>query len=329
MRVVIATPFYPPERGVLAVYAAGIKGALPKQGHTVTVVSFGFLKYLPTGLRHGAYWLKVLFPIMRADHVLILDTWSVGVPAGLAARICRKPYSIRIGGDALWEAYIERTRKSIRLSDFYTAPRALSLKEKFMRRLMQSLVKHAHAVFFNTVFQKNIWERAYSLPKNTHVVENFFPPKQEGTPPRGHVFVAANRPTAYKNQDMLERVCARVREQYPDVVLDTRILSHEEHLQRLRDAYATIIPSVSEVGSNIAIESVSRGKPFIMTEDTGTHERLSGCGIFIDTRSEQALQGAIESLLDKTTYASYQERIRTFSFVRSWDDVVADILTHI
>lgn len=329
MRIVIATPFYPPERGVLAVYASGIEEGLERQGHTVSVVSLGALKHLPLGVRHVAYYLKILVLSMRANHVLLLDTWSVGVPAFLAARSIRKPFSVRIGGDSLWEAYVERTGENIRLSDFYRATRAFSLKEKLMRRLAQSLVRHAHAVFFNTAFQKRIWKGVYPLPENSHVLENFFPQKQQISESTQRVFVAANRPTAYKNQEMLERVFARVRAKHPETTLDTRALSHKEHLVRLESAYATIIPSVSEVGSNIAIESVSRGKPFIMTEDTGTSERLAGCGMFIDTRSEEALLRAIESMLDADTYATYLEKIRTFSFVRSWDDIVRDILAHI
>lgn len=329
MRIVIATPFYPPDRGVLAVYAEGIGGALRKQGHTVSVVSLGFLKRLPPGLRHGAYFLKILFPVMRSNHVLLLDTWSVGVPAGFAARICRKPFSVRIGGDALWEAYVERTGEGVRLSDFYRERRTLSFKERLMRRLTQSLVRHARAVFFNTAFQKSIWKGVYPLPENTHVLENFFPPKHNVPVSTERIFVAANRPTAYKNQEMLERVFARVRAKHPEAVLDTRVLSHEEHLMRLNSAYATIIPSISEVGSNIAIESVSRGKPFIMTEDTGTSERLSGCGLFVDTCSEEALERAIRSMLEKQVYDELRTHIQAFSFMRSWDDVVRDILLHI
>ncbi len=329
MKIVIATPFYPPEGGVLAVYAEGIEGALRGQGHTVTIVSLGFLKHLPPGIRHFAYWFKVLFPVMRVNHVLLLDTWSVGVPAYLAASICRKPFSVRIGGDAVWEAYVERTGESIRLSDFYRDARTFSLKEKIMRRLTQSLVQHARAVFFNTAFQKHIWSGVYPLPENTHVLENFFPPKHNVSASTERIFVAANRTTAYKNQALLERAFARVRIKYQDAVLDTRVLSHDEHLLRLNTVYATIIPSISEVGSNIAIESVSRGKPFIMTEDTGTSERLSGCGLFIDTRSEEALARAIESMLQEEMYEGLRTRIQAFSFTRSWETIARDMLVHI
>lgn len=314
---------------MLAVYASGIEGSLRKQGHTVSVVSLGFLKRLPPGLRHGAYFFKILFPVMRSNHVLLLDTWSVGVPASLAARACRKPFSVRIGGDALWEAYVERTGEGVRLSDFYRERRTLSFKERLMRRLTQSLVRSARAVFFNTAFQKSIWKGVYPLPESTHVLENFFPSKHESSESTQRIFVAANRPTAYKNQNMLERVFARIRATYPDAVLDTRALSHEEHLLRLNTAYATIIPSISEVGSNIAIESVSRGKPFIMTEDTGTSERLAGCGLFVDTRSEDALERAIQSMLEREVYEGLRTHIQAFSFTRSWETIARDILAHI
>lgn len=324
-RIVIATPFMVPEKGVLSVYAAGLSGAFRKRGDSVRVVSYGKLKYLPSGVRHLAYFFKVAIFILRADRVLLLDTWSVGMPAYFAARLLKKPYAIRIGGDFLWEAYVERTGEAVRLSEFYRPERRLSAKEKLIFRVTRSLVRHAHAVCFNTEFQRALWARVYPLPQRTYVLENYYPVEAVFSEPEGHVFVAANRATRVKNDAVLMRAFERAKQKRATLSLDTRSLSYTEHLERLGNAYATIIPSVSEVGSNIAIESVSRGRPFIMTDDTGTKERLGECGLFIDTRSEEALEQAILSLLNRDVYERLVEGIKRFSFTRSWDDIAREL----
>ena len=158
------------------------------------------------------------------------------------------------------------------------------------------------------------------------MVENYIPPRVQTGAPTGRVFVSANRSARYKNVSRMEAAFIRVKGSHPDVELDMRILPHQEQLERLASAYAAIIPSISEIGSNIAIESVVRGRPFITTEDTGTKERLGECGIFIDTRSDVAIERAIESLLDPDTYARYAAKAAAFSFVRNWDDIASDIV---
>src|SRR3989344_929618 len=328
MHIVISTPFYPPQTGILATYAAGIETALKQRGHTVSVVSLGVLGFLPSGIRHFAFFIKLLFALRGAGFVLSLDTWSVGVPAMYAARITRTPLFIRIGGDFLWEQYIHRTAASISLSDFY--PRNdFSLKERLIFGMTERMLHQAHAVMFNTGFQKDIWEKAYKLKGKGTVLENFYPPKTETAPPFGRIFVNSNRNTRYKNADRLERVFARVKARHPEITLDTRVLPYVQQLERLAQSYAVIVPSISEVGSNTAIEAVSLGRPFILTNDTGTGERLGACGIFVDTRSEKAIEEAIESILDTATYEKLVANIHAFSFVHFWNAIADEILSKV
>lgn len=327
MRIVIATPFYPPHSGVLATYALGLKEAFEKRGDTVSVVSFDTVRALPPGIRHMVFFLRMLRAARTASFVLALDTWSVGLPALIASRLTGTAFAVRIGGDFLWEAYIARTKEPVRLSEFYSPARDLSLKERFIFRGTQFQITHASALLFTTRFQKNLWGAAYRLSEDrVSIVENYFPPSI-GTylPARGPVLVAAGRGIALKNMDMLARAIARLRDRHPGLELDTRLLPPDEHRVRIGAAQAVVIPSISEVCSNTAIDAVSMGKPFICTEDTGTSERLKDCGLFIDTRSEAALEQAIESILDPAMYEKLAGSARAFSFTHSWDDIAREI----
>ncbi len=330
MKVVMASPFYPPESGILATYAHGLEGAFRRKGYDVRVVSFGSLHRLPGGLRHLVYFFKLLFAARAADLVLSLDTWSVGVPAYGASLLLRKKLMFRIGGDFLWEHYVERTHERVLLSELYEEERRYSLKERLIFFFTKRMLAFARTSFFNTHFQKEIWERAYELPKaKSAILENYYPEKEVSAAPREHVFVSAHRGTWYKNAGMLEKAFKNVHERNRDIVLDTERLPHAQQLERLSKAYAVIIPSISEVGSNTAIEAVSRGRPFIITADTGTGERLDECGLFVDTRSEKALEHALEEILNPVTYHALLEGIRRFNFTHTWDEMAEEILARV
>jgi len=325
MRIVIATPFYPPQLGVLATYAAGLEQAFKKAGHEAIVVPFS--RGLPPGLQHLVYFLRVFLALRGAGFVLALDTWSVGMPAFFAARLRGTPFAVRIGGDFLWESYIGRTKEPIRLSDFYTKERDFTLKERLIFQGTRTILHGARALFFNTRFQIGLWQPIYGFDgTKAHVLENFYPTHEVSEPSHGRVFVSAGRHIALKNYAELERAFARVKEKHPDIDLDERLLPPPEHLARIRKSHAIIIPSLSEVSSNTAIDAVAAGKPFIMTDDTGTKERLAACGLFVDTRSEAALAQAIESVLESETYERLAAATRAFSFTHSWDDIAREVL---
>jgi len=327
MKIVIATPFYPPESGVLGMYAQGFETALRKKGHEVIVTSYGNLKRLPPGIRHFALFYRIYSEIWKSDFILALDTWSVGLPALLAAAATRTPLIVRIGGDPVWESYVERTRQSVRFSEFYEAKRRLSLKERLMRAVVRLIVRDAKKLFFNTKFQRDIWQKAYGFDDaKAAILENFVPPKAEEMPAQGVSFIATGRNIFLKNRDKLDLAFARIRHKYPQVELDTRALPQAEHLARLGACYAVIIASVSEVGPNTAIDAVVAGKPFISTEDCGAKELLEGCGLFVDTRTDAAIEKAIETMLNPAEYERLRAGIRAFSFTHSWDEMADEIL---
>jgi glycosyltransferase involved in cell wall biosynthesis len=327
MKIVIATPFYPPEKGVLGMYAKGLEEAFGKKGITVTTLVFSAIS-LPPGLRHVVYFLKLLSSLRGADYILALDTWSVGLPAFFAAKVTRTPLLYRIGGDFLWEAYVERTQKHVLLSEVYSMRTTFSLKERMIFNAIRMQLRAAHTLFFNAQFLLDLWQPVFTFDRTkAQVLENAYPARERTIEPaRGKIFVSAGRPIALKNYSMLERVFAKLKEKYPDIALDTRLLPPKEHAERLRHAYAVIIPSFSEVSSNMAIASVTAGKPFIMTSDTGTKERLGECGLFIDTRNEREIIAAIEKLLDHSEYQRLIDACTAFSFTRSWDEIANDIL---
>lgn len=328
MKIVIATPLYPPEIGGPATYAKNLKEGLAEQGNDVALVKFSDVCRYPKLIRHAAYFWQVLRALRGADVVMAFDTWSTGIPALLAAKVSGKKILVRIGGDFLWESYIERTHTLVRLSEFYTQKRIFSYKEHLIFRGAKWITRSADTLVFNTVWQRDLWQGVYTFDsRKTVIIENEYPGVYEQSPTKGRVFVAAGRPHFLKNLQLLETVFADLKNTFSDIELDTRVLSPEEHEMRIRNAYAVVIPSVSEVNSNTAIDALRFGKPFVMSSDTGARERLGNVGIFIDTLDPSALRQALEKILDPEEYARALERIRTFTFSHSRKEVIQEFST--
>lgn len=324
MKLVIATPFYPPQTSVLSLYASELETAFKELGYEVRVVKL--TGSIPL-LRHLWFALRLFFALQGARFVLALDVWSVGQPALLAARLRGVPFVVRVGGDFLWEAYIERTGEELRLSDFYEQHGTLSPRERRIFSMLSHMMRHSAHVFFNSRFQKELWERVYAIDTvRSSLLENVYPQRVETGAPQGKVFVSPNRRSRYKNDARLREVFERVHSRHPDAQLDTTIVSYVQQMERFARAYALIVPSISEVNSNMAIEMVVRGRPFIMSEDSGSKDRLSACGLFVDTRSPEALERAIEDMLRADVYERLASNCRAFSFTRTWREIASDIL---
>ena len=103
MKVLIATPLYPPEIGGPATYTTMLERELPARNIEVTTLPFSTVRRYPRGLRHLAYSWKLFWASRHADIVHVLDPVSVGVPAYLVHRLCRVPYVLRVSGDYAWE----------------------------------------------------------------------------------------------------------------------------------------------------------------------------------------------------------------------------------
>lgn len=328
MRVFLASPLSPSQIGGPTQYVREIKNEFLKKGIEVAVVTYGSVeRMLPPIVRHVVYFFRALPEGIRADVVIAFDTWSVGIPALLLARLLGKKSIVRISGDFLWESYIERTKESVRLSAFYDSPKILTLKERIIRAGTAYLLRHADALLFTTAWLKDIWERTYAFPREkSFILENFFPPHEEAPAPSKRSFIFAGRNIHLKNGEALARVFSRVRARHPDIELDTRQLPQKEHLERVKRSYAVLVPSLSEVNPNAVIDAVRFSKPFLTTVDTGIRQRIEGTGLFVDTLNEAEIERGIETLLDPEQYREIERRVRRFSYTHSFKEIADEIL---
>lgn len=326
MRIVIAAGIYPPDIGGPAPYAKEVADLYRAQGHTVSLALFRAWKRFPSGIRHLFYTLHLARLAFRADCVIAFDTWSVGVPAALVSMITRTPVVVRVGGDFIWEQYLERTGNRILLPDFYKHTNAFSFFEQIEFSLVKFMARHTHLAF-NTPWLREIWKIPYSLDKgHTSIVENIIPPKQHARIQRNRSIAFFTRQIVFKNSSAFTKAFQKAHDLLPDISLDAGALPRTEMLERVAHAHAIAIPSISEVAPNTLLEALAYGTPCILSKYSGYAEKYKDMCVLIDPLDIDDMARGIREIFDPIRYRQLTDAIAAFSEVRTYEDVARELL---
>ena len=329
MKILIATPLSPPDPGGPSYYSGGLYDAFQALGQPVELISFSDVRSLPVGIRHIVFFFQVFFTLRKMDALIMLDTVSVAVPAVIAGRLLRKKMAVRIGGDYVWERYIERTGKKVLLSEFYTKERELTKKERFIMWLQQKYVfRDDVQLVFNTAWQYGLWAEPYNLKdENAQVIGNAFDKNMEKQHTPGEVFLAAWRPTAFKNIDTLEKAYELAKEADPGIALEIyKNIPRESLHEYMLSARALFIPSLSELAPNMAYEALAMGIPVVLTKDCGLFEQLKDVALWIDPRSPEDIAEKMHYLQSDTGYSVARERALAFKYEHTYINIANEFL---
>lgn len=327
MKIIIASPLYPPEIGGPSYYAKGLEDSFKKAGHEVEVVAYGDLRELPTGISHLVYFFRI-FPYLRgARAVIALDTASVAIPTWLAATLRGIPHVIRTGGDFVWEHYIERTGDLVPLPFFYDEPRKLSFKENLVFMLTRFVARRSTLVF-STEMQRDVWMHPYGLAKGkTRIIGNAVDIALPSETPSKKNFLWYVRQSAMKNVSHVRAAFEQAKEKFPDIMLEEGQLPKQQLLERMKSCYAVILPSVTEISPNYILDALRFHKPFVLDKYSGFAKWLAPYGTLVDPLDVDDVARALEKLASDEGYAQALEKVSKFSFVRTYDDVAKDFLS--
>lgn len=327
-KILIATGIYPPKIGGPAQYAKNLKETFEKMGHIVSVKTFNLEDKLPSGIRHLFFFFKIIPALLFSDVVFILDTFSVGLPAVLACKIFGKKSIIRTGGDFLWEQYIERTNKKVFLEDFYKREKnSFSMKDKLIFKITKWTLHNASHIIFSTGWQRKIFLEAYGLNNDKlSIVENYYGEKEFDLNYESKTFISSGRNLSIKNQDILNKVFEKVKKSKPEVNLFSGRLSFAEFISKMAESYAVICVSLGEISPNTILDAIRLNRPFICTREVGIYERIKNTGIFVSPLDERQIEEAILSLLTDEGYKEAKEKVRSFNFVHTWDDIAKEFI---
>lgn len=328
MRILIATGIYPPDIGGPAQYARHLKEEFEALGHNVFVKFFRLERMLPTGLRHLYYFFKIFPAVWKSEVVFAFDTFSVALPAILAAKIAGKKFIIRTGGDFLWESYVERTGDLVLLKNFYsTSLGKFSRKENLIFKLTGWVLRNSTAVIFSTKWQRDIFLAPYQLdPKKLFIVENFYGPKESGKSVVEKNFIAGTRPLKWKNETRLSEAFQKVKVNDRTLIYDNTNKPYELFMDKLSSAYAVILVSLGDVSPNLILDAIRYNKPFIVTRETGLYDRIKSCAIFVDPENVDDIAQKIIWLSNENNYRSQVAKVREFNFIHSWSYIAKEFI---
>ncbi len=332
MRLLIATPLYPPEPGGPATYTKLCEDGLPGVGIAVAVLPFAVVRTRPKLIRHVLYMVHTYRALQKADAVLALDPVSVGLPALIAARLARKPFYVKVVGDYAWEQGTQRFGITDTLDEFVRRTR-VPLPVRFLRMVQSYVARHARAVIVPSLYLKYIvatWvvpADAISVIYNSiELEENGVIPAKVTTRARPRIAVIG-RLVPWKHVDSVMDAVAALTvpaslvvvgdgperaflEGHAAGVLPQTLfmgaLSHADTLAVLADCDVLVLNSSYEGLSHLLIEALMLGKAIIATSVGGNPEliRDGDNGLLVKHGDTQQLSRALERILSDKSLRS-------------------------
>lgn len=351
MKLVLATGIFPPDIGGPATYVATLAEELSTLGHDVTVVTYG--QTLPP---RGAYRLRHVSksggPLFRwrryaeelrraaegADVVEAFSSVSVGIPLVLS-RLRGPKLVLRLGGDFPWERATDRGYNGS-LRAWFTSSRPTA-------QLLAPVLRRFDHLIFSTQYQHELYARAYRGLPSSSVIENALPggtpvPHALHRPPR---LLSFGRFVRFKNLPAL----ARAMVQLPDCHLTfvgegpdeghirSVCAAHPPLTERIRflppahgaektaifaEHDLLVVPSLTDISPNSALEARSAGLPVLLTRETGLSERLTKGMMLADLQAPDQIASAVRSALSR--YDVLAAEAATPPVARTWSEVAAD-----
>ncbi|MDD3531274.1 MAG: glycosyltransferase family 4 protein [Candidatus Pacebacteria bacterium] len=362
MKLVIATPLYPPEIGGPATYSQLLSEELPSRNITVELVKFGEVRQLPKVLRHLAYFWKVFKVARRSDVVFALDPVSTGLPALLAARCARKPFIVKIVGDYAWEQGQQRFGITKTLDDFILTKQVPFIVH-LLRKIQSFVARNAARIIVPSEYLKGIVS-SWDMPhRDIDVIYNAVHYENAGTVPKSvarlprPLVVSAGRLVPWKGMEGVIEAVALLRERGMEASLAivgdgpdrialvaraenklgadyvfTGELSHADTLATVGSADVFVLNSTYEGLSHLLIEAVMLGTPIVATRVGGnpevvTHKKQ---GLLVESSNTPELSEALYHMLTDAKLRSHvnaraRESAKRFSVETMLDAVVSVI----
>ncbi len=154
MKILLATPLFPPESGGPSTYAKMLVEELPKRGIEVVLLKFGDVRHLPPVIRHVVYFFKCLSRSSSVDAIYALDPVSVGLPAALAARLSGKKFVLRVPGDFAWEQGRQRFGVIEEIDEFQT--KKYGRRVERLRRIQKFVAGQAVKIITPSGYMKRV-----------------------------------------------------------------------------------------------------------------------------------------------------------------------------
>lgn len=356
--ILITTGIFPPETGGPATLAPILAEGLVEQGYDVTLLTYSTYSDLPTIESDDVYPFEVVRVVRRnklsnywrffkevrdrisgVDFTYSFDWFSAGVPLSLAARLKRKPYIVRVGGDYGWERYLDWGKEPMTIREFYKK----GLYKKGLIYIFYILIRWvlsgAKKVVFNSDVQRGLYKTYYGLGDEKTLTISNPTPVVDVSQERGleKEILFAGRLEIKNNVSLLIDAFAHaelpefrltivgdglqkdaLKRQVHECGLEERVkfiprMERNKLLAYMQHVYLIVLPSWTDVSPNTAYEALSLGIPFVITKENYLPFR-DNLTMMFDPHSHNELANILERLSDDATYHRYKQEISNIDF---------------
>src|SRR3989338_1429377 len=276
-----------------------------------------------------------------ADIVYVFSSVSCGIPLWLA-RLKKPKNVLRLGGDFLWERYTDQGGR-LGLREFYE-------KERVMWwigcRCMAWLLNKFDHIIFSTVWQQKLYKKHYKNLPTHSCIENSLPPSpslsyfdrsetytfplhKKHTPFRllfmGRFVKFKNLKNLVKAVEMLDGVELTFVGDGP-MKCTVQNIRHKilppdytEKGDFFADYDLLILPSLTEISSNVALEARASGMPVLLTEETGLSDALRQGMVVRPLKTPEQIRDALVYVMEN--YERIAQQTTTLCEARPWSKV--------
>lgn len=307
MKIILATGIFPPEIGGPASYVREVARELAARGDSVIVITYGqkqdfdkseHYSVVSVGRHRGPIgrWLRYRKALRLhgadADYLCAFTSVSAGIPVLMSG--LKKPIKIlRLGGDFFWERYTD-AGGTMTLREWYAS------RCGFWRMLnslvMPTVLRCFDRLVYSTEFQHEIhWSAYRKLPKSSVESnarpESIFVNHERRTPFRllfmGRFVRFKNIPALIDAVGLLPDVRLTIIGEGPlEKELKDRVtqkglghqisfrpsVSCDEKRKAFDDHDLLVLPSLTEISPNTALEAHAVCLPVLLTEESGLPE---------------------------------------------------------
>ncbi len=234
MRILIATPIYPPEIGGPATYVKELCHHLG-QTHDITVIAYtdedeafphtrliSVSKGWPLPLRLFLFFIKLLRVAREHDVIYVQNAMAAGLPVALVSKLTGIPFVLKFVGDEAWERATQNKLTTKNLQDFLSAPEG-TLRIHLMMRVQGFVLRRAAVVTTPSKYLSEELIKTYGVKRERTVI-NYNAAGQTETASfvsarTPHQIAVTARLTAWKGVDGIIRAVALLKDKFPDIRL--------------------------------------------------------------------------------------------------------------
>ncbi len=348
MKIVLATGIFPPEIGGPATYVRGVARELAARGDDVVVITYGAKAgfehtegywVFRVGMRGGplARWLRYREELVahgtNADYVCAFTSVSAGVPMLMSG--LTKPIKIlRLGGDFFWERYTDGGGM-MTLREWYASH--FGFWRLLNSIVMGKVLRSFDRLVYSTEFQREIHHGAYRRLPVSSVESNARPEStyvshEPHTPFRllfmGRFVRFKNLPALIDAVHLLPDVRLTIIGEGPlEAELQSRVKKSglsdrivfrapafgDEKRRAFDEHDLFVLPSLTEISPNSALEARAACLPVLLTQETGLPD-ISGI-LKRKLRSPEHIATEVREIIKHYPSLKADDAIRTYGVI--------------